>query len=211
MLYRKVNTEFEAWFKGANKKALFVQGARQVGKTTTIREFCRSHYENFIELNFIKKPAVKKAFAGDLDADTIILNLSAMGYGPFVKDKTVIFLDEIQECSDARTAIKFLVEDGSYDYIESGPLLGINYKNSEDETEESDEGDIASVPVGYEDTLDMYPLDFEEFLLACQIPQQVVDTLRRAFDTGKAVPEFIHEQVMERFRQYLVVGGLPKL
>ena len=211
MLYRKVNAEFELWFKGTNKKALFVQGARQVGKTTTIREFCRSHYENFIELNFIKKPTVKKAFAGDLDADTIILNLSAMGFGPFVKGKTVIFLDEIQECSDARTAIKFLVEDGNYDYIESGSLLGINYKNSEDETEESDDGDIASVPVGYEDTLDMYPLDFEEFLLACQMPQQVVDTLRKSFDTGKAVPEFVHEQVMERFRQYLVVGGLPEV
>ena len=130
MLYREVVTAFEEWFSGANKKALFVQGARQVGKTTTIREFCRTHYENLIEINFIKKPTAKRAFDGDLDADTIILNLSAMGYGLFVKGKTAVFLDEIQECPNARTAIKFLVEDGSYDYIESGSLSGVNYKNA---------------------------------------------------------------------------------
>ena len=137
MLYREVVTAFEEWFSGANKKALFVQGARQVGTTTTIREFCRTHYENLIEINFIKKTTAKRAFDGDLDADTIILNLSAMGYGLFVKGKTAVFLDEIQECPNARTAIKFLVEDGSYDYIESGSLSGVNYKNSSDGPEDS--------------------------------------------------------------------------
>lgn len=210
MLYRKVINNFESWFKSTKKKALFVQGARQVGKTTTIRDFCRSHYENFIEVNFIEKPSAKMAFDGDLDVDTIILNLSAMGYGPFVKGKTVVFFDEIQDCPNARTAIKFLVEDGSYDYIESGSLLGINYKEEDDE-EDSDDGDIASVPVGSEDMLDMYPLDFEEFLLACGMTDQVIDCLRKAYVAEKPVPEFIHEQVMTKFRQYLVVGGLPEV
>lgn len=211
MLRRKADAAFESWFSNTKKKALFVDGARQVGKTTTIRQFCASHYENVIEINFIKKPMAKQAFDGDLDAETIVLNLSAMGYGPFVKGHTVIFLDEIQDCPNARTAIKFLVEDGSYDYIESGSLLGINYKDNNEENNDSVEGDIASLPVGSEETLSMFPLDFEEFLWACGITESVIDTLRKSFQTSKPLPEFVHTQMMERFRQYLVVGGLPEI
>ena len=159
MLKRKIDREFEKWFSQPRKKALFVEGARQVGKTTTIRQFCKSHYSNVIEINFVRTSVAKQAFDGNLDADTVIRNLSAMGYGPFVEGKTVIFLDEIQDCPNARTAVKFLVEDGRFDYIESGSLLGINYKESD-----FSEGDIASLPVGSEDILRMYPLDFEEFL-----------------------------------------------
>lgn len=211
MLRRKADAAFESWFSKTRKKALFVEGARQVGKTTTIRQFCATHYENVVEINFIKKPMAKQAFDGNLDADTIILNLSAMGYGPFVKGRTIIFLDEIQDCPNARTAIKFLVEDASYDYIESGSLLGINYKDNKGEHEDSVEGDIASLPVGAEETLSMFPLDFEEFLWACGIAESVIDTLRKSFQTSMPLPEFIHTQMMERFRQYLVVGGLPEI
>jgi len=206
MLRRKIDREFERWFSNGKKKALFVEGARQVGKTTTIRQFCNTHYDNFIEINFIKKPVARQAFDGNLDAETIVMNLSAMGYGPFEKDKTVIFLDEIQDCPNARTALKFLVEDGSYDYIESGSLLGINYKENDEE-----EGDIASLPVGYEDTITMFPLDFEEFLWASGVTEAVIDTLRKSFNTLSPVPDFIHNQIMQYFRQYLVVGGLPEI
>lgn len=206
MLRRKIDKEFERWFLQGGKKALFVEGARQVGKTTTIRHFCATHYKNVVEINFIKKPIAKQAFDGNLDAETIVLNLSAMGYGPFVKGDTVIFLDEIQDCPNARTAVKFLVEDGSFDYIESGSLLGINYK-------ESDEGesDIASLPVGSEDTIMMFPLDFEEFLWACGITETVIDVLRKSFVSQTPVPDFIHNQIIEYFRRYLVVGGLPEI
>lgn len=206
LLKRKADSEFEKWYALPRKKALFVEGARQVGKTTTIRLFCQSHYKNVIEINFIKKPIAKQAFDGNLDEDTIVMNLSAMGYGPFEKGKTVIFLDEIQDCPNARTAVKFLVEEGNFDYIESGSLLGINYKENE-----HIEGDIASLPVGSEQTLSMYPLDFEEFLLACGISEHIIETLRNAYKGSKALPEFIHNQMMERFRQYLVVGGLPEI
>ena len=209
MLRRKADREFEKWFVQPKKKALFVEGARQVGKTTTIRQFCKSHYENFIEVNFIKKPVAKQAFDGNLDAGTIVMNLSAMGFGSFVDGKTVLFFDEIQDCPNARTSIKFLVEDGRFDCIESGSLLGINYK--ENEAADDDEGDIASLPVGSEDILNMYPLDFEEFLWASGISEQVIDTLRESFLTSRPLPEFIHNQIMERFRQYLVVGGLPEI
>lgn len=199
MLKRKIISKLNDWYNNPNKKALLLKGARQVGKTTTIREFAKSHYKNFIEINFEQTPLTKEAFAGNLDAKSIILNLSSMGYGPFEKGKTLIFFDEIQSCPQARTAIKFLVEDGNFDYIESGSLLGINYK------------DVSSYPVGYEQHEDMYPLDFEEFLWACGINDEIIDVLKNSYENISSVPELIHKQIMERFRQYLIVGGMPEV
>ena len=123
MLKRKAIRDLESWYKSTHKKAALVTGARQVGKTTAIREFARQHYRHFVEVNFVKRPIARQAFDGDLDTKTIITNLSAMGFGPFVEGKTLVFFDEIQECPNARTAIKFLIEDHTYDYIESGSLL----------------------------------------------------------------------------------------
>ena len=111
MLRRKVLPQIEEWHQGGCRKALLLTGARQVGKTTVVREFAKQHYAHFVEVNFVKRPIAQKAFDGDLDTKTIITNLSAMGFGPFVEGKTLVFLDEIQECPNARTAIKFLVEE----------------------------------------------------------------------------------------------------
>ncbi|MBR0287082.1 MAG: AAA family ATPase [Bacteroidales bacterium] len=185
-----------------------MDGARQVGKTTTIREFAKRHYKHFVEINFVKRKSAKKAFDGDLDTHTIIMNLSAMGYGPFVKRETLVFFDEIQDCPGARTAIKFLMEDHEYDFIESGSLLGINYKGGDDE--EEDQEIVASYPVGFEEKINMYPLDFEEFLWAVGISNDVIDVLKECYNQKKSVPELIHEQMMKYFRQYLVVGGMPE-
>ena len=151
MLRRKILTHLIKWKNNADKVALLVKGARQVGKTTSICEFGRANYESYIEINFEQSPLARQAFDGNLDARTIILNLSIMGYGPFIEGKTLVFFDEIQSCPNARTAIKFLVEDGRFEYIESGSLLGINYK------------EVSSYPVGFEEQLEMFPLDFEEF------------------------------------------------
>lgn len=198
MLKRKIFNELKKWQQDTTKKALLVKGARQIGKTTVIREFGKSNYANFVEINFEEKPLARKAFDGNLDASTIILNLSAMGFGPFVKGETLVFFDEIQSCPNARTAIKFLVEDGSYDYVESGSLLGINYK------------DVSSYPVGYERQVDMYALDFEEFLWACGVGDKVMEMLHRCFVDIKPVPTFLHDRLMEYFRRYLIVGGMPE-
>ena len=198
LIVRKIDHELKKWKENDHKKALLVKGARQVGKTTSIRIFGKTNYANFIEINFEKTPIAQQAFAGNLDADTVILNLSSMGYGPFVKGQTLVFFDEIQSCPKARTAIKFLVEDGSYDFIESGSLLGINYK------------DVSSYPVGFEEQIDMFPLDFEEFLTACGIQADVLNLLRKCYEEVSAVPQFIHEQIMRLFRQYLIVGGMPE-
>lgn len=199
MLKRKIIKELEAWKGTIANKALLIKGARQVGKTTVVRQFAKANYKNFVEINFEQMPVAKQAFEGNLDARTILLNLSAMGFGPLEPGKTLIFFDEIQSCPKARTAIKFLVEDGQYDYIESGSLLGINYK------------DVSSYPVGFEHELDMYPLDFEEFLWACNISDDVVSMLKDCYASIRPVPDFLHQQIMDRYRQYLVVGGMPEV
>lgn len=198
MLKRKIISQLEAWKAAGSKKALLVKGARQIGKTTAIRKFAKDNYQNFVEINFEETPLARHAFDGNLDARTIILNLSAMGYGPFVKGETLVFFDEIQSCPNARTAIKFLVEDGSYDYVESGSLLGINYR------------DVSSYPVGYERQVEMYALDFEEFLWANGVNAQVIDALRSSFFKKSSVPEFLHSQMTEHFRRYMIVGGMPE-
>ena len=198
-LNRKIVRELEYWKENTPNKALLIKGARQVGKTTIVRQFAKENYKNFIEINFEQMPKAKQAFEGNLDARTILVNLSAMGFGPLEPGQTLIFLDEIQSCPQARTAIKFLVEDGRYDYIESGSLLGINYK------------EVSSYPVGFEREVDMYPLDFEEFLWACGISPDVIDVLRECYAQLLPVPDFLHRQVMERYRQYLIVGGMPEV
>ena len=126
MLKRKIISELVKWKQESSNKALLIKGARQIGKTTIVRQFAMAYYKNMVEINFEQMPMAKQAFEGNLDARTILINLSAMGFGPLEPGQTLIFFDEIQACPKARTAIKFLVEDGQYDYIESGSLLGIN-------------------------------------------------------------------------------------
>lgn len=199
MLKRKVSDDIAKWYQSGCKKALLLTGSRQVGKTTSVREFAKANYPHFVEINFVKYPRAKQAFDGNLDTKTIVTNLSAMGFGPFVEGKTLVFFDEIQECPNARTAIKFLVEEHRYDFIESGSLLGINYKP------------VTSYPVGYEQELKMHPLDFEEFLWANGVSTDVIDTLLHCYRKELPVPPFIHDQMSLFYRQHLVVGGMPNV
>ena len=126
-LQRKAYDDFLKWKSAPDRRALLVTGARQVGKTYLIREFGRNEYEVFLEINFIETPKAREIFEGDLDADTLVANLTAFTKVPLVPGQTLVFFDEIQECPRARTAMKFLVEDGRFDYIESGSLLGVSY------------------------------------------------------------------------------------
>ena len=199
MLKRQVSDDIAKWYQSGCNKALLLTGSRQVGKTTSVRMFAKAHYSHFVEINFVKFPRARQAFDGNLDTKTIVTNLSAMGFGPFVEGETLVFFDEIQECPNARTAIKFLVEEHRYDFIESGSLLGINYKP------------VTSYPVGYEQELKMYPLDFEEFLWANGVGTDVIDTLRHCYQKEQPVPAFIHDQISKFYRQHLVVGGMPNV
>lgn len=198
-LKRKIIKEFEAWKNSKAKKALLVRGARQVGKTTTIRDFAAANYQNLVEINFEEKPSARTAFEGDLDARGLIINLSAMGYGPFEEGRTLIFLDEIQSCPAARTAIKFLVEDGRYDIVESGSLLGVNY------------ADISSFPVGFEHEVEMSALDYEEFLWAAGVSEDVVATAHEAYRKVAPLPDFLHKALMDHYRKFLIIGGMPEV
>jgi hypothetical protein len=199
MLKRKIVSELERWTKESNKKALLLKGARQVGKTTSVREFAKRHYAHFVEINFEKFPTAKQAFGGNLDANTIISQLSIMGFGPFVEHQTLVFFDEIQTCPNARTAIKFLVEDGRFDYIESGSLLGLNY------------ADVSSYPVGFEYSVNMYPMDFEEFLWAKGVAENAIEPLKTTLRDKQPVSDFMHEQLSKYYREYLIVGGMPEV
>lgn len=199
MLYRKAYDKLFDWKKQKNKKALFVVGARQIGKTTIIREFANSHYENFVEINFILDSKASLIFDGSFDADTIISNLTAYVRKPMIPGKTLVLFDEIQECPNVRTAIKFLVEDGRFDYIESGSMLGVKFKN------------VRSYPVGFEEIYQMYPMDFEEYLLANGVQPSTIEGLLESFAAGKPVSETVHEIMLKLFRSYAVVGGMPQV
>ena len=197
MLYRKAYDKLLEWKKQANKKALCIMGARQTGKTTVIRKFGEDQYECFVEINFITDPDSVKIFSGNLDANTIITNLTAYTRKPMIPGKTMVLLDEIQACPDARTAIKFLVEDGRFDYIESGSLLGVKYK------------EVRSYPVGFEELYQMYPMDMEEYLWANGVQKSTIQYLKDCYENGIPVTESIHQTMCKLFYSYIVVGGMP--
>jgi predicted AAA+ superfamily ATPase len=197
MLKRKISTALLEWKNGEKRTALLVKGARQVGKSTSIELFGKENYKSVVKINFVERDDASSAFEGSLDANTVLRKLSALGFGPFIDGETLVFFDEIQMCPNARTAIKFLVQDGRYDYIESGSLLGINYK------------DVRSYPVGFEKRLDMYPLDFEEYLWAKNVGGDVIAYLRECCKDKKAVDPVIHDQMMRLFREYIYIGGMP--
>ncbi len=197
MLKRKIDTKLADFFRPGEKKALLLTGARQTGKTFSIRAFGKSRFKNFIEVNFIESPEAVNLFANARDSSDILLRLSAFVQQPLIKGETLIFFDEVQECKEMVTAIKFLVDEGSYRYILSGSLLGVELS------------DIRSIPVGYLDIFDMYPLDFEEFIRALGITTGVINALRDNFISCKAVDKVIHDKMLELFRLYLIIGGMP--
>jgi len=208
MLKRKIETYLSDWKKSDNKKPLVIKGVRQCGKTYIVKTFANDNYENVVYMNFILEPDKKSAFAGNLDVETIILNLSALIPGSrFVSGKTCIILDEIQECKEARTALKSFDMDGRFDVIATGSLLGVEgYGKRKDKNKGED-----SVPVGYETLVEMYPLDFEEFLWANGIGTNVIETVRACFENETVVPEGIHKAMMELLYRYIIVGGLPEV
>ena len=196
MLKRKIDSYLEQFYKRTNK-ALLVTGARQTGKSFSIRQYGTAHYENFVEINFIEQPEAAEILKGAKNSQDVLVRLSLLTSTPLVAGRTLVFFDEVQECPEMVTAIKFLVDEGSYRYILSGSLLGVELK------------DLRSEPVGYMDVKDMYPLDLEEFLLAMGVSRQVTDGLQRAFEQQQPVDEFVHKKMMELFRLYLIVGGMP--
>ena len=209
MLKRKIESVLVEWKNAESKKPLVIKGIRQCGKTYIVQKFARENYENVVYMNFILEPDKKSAFAGKIDVDTITLNLSALIPGSrFIKGKTCIILDEIQECREARTALKSFQIDGRFDVIATGSLLDVRgYGRSEKKMEDGQD----SIPVGYETVVEMYPLDFEEFLWANGVNDKVIDSVKSCFESETIVPEGIHTVMMELLYRYVIVGGLPEV
>ena len=185
------------WKNNPERKPLIIRGARQVGKTWLMKEFGQSCYERYVYFNFDEEDALKSIFEANKNPQRIIELLSLIAGEKILPEETLVIFDEVQECPEIVTAIKFLVEDGQYRYILSGSLLGVELK------------DIRSMPVGYLSILEMYPLDFREFCRANRVSQTVMDKLKECFEKKQPVDELIHEKMMELFRLYLIVGGMP--
>lgn len=200
MLKRKITRILLDWKKEENKQCLLVRGARQVGKTFIIEQFCKENYESYIYINFELSPTLKDIFNGDLDANTLIMKLEVTFPDIEIKPgKTILFLDEIQNCPNARVALKSFAMDKRIDVIASGSLLGLYYK------------EISSYPVGYEKIVDMYPLDFEEFLWAVGIKESLISEVRKSFENKTPIDEYILAQLNKQFRMFLIVGGMPRI
>lgn len=200
MLKRKIYDALLEWKNKKDRECLLVQGARQIGKTFIIEEFGKRNYASYIYLNFYQNPEHKKIFEGSLEAVEIYKKISLYVRNiRFAEHDTLLFFDEIQECPNARTALKFLAMDNRYDVIASGSLLGLHYR------------EMTSIPVGYERTMEMFSLDFEEFLWAIGKNPDAIAELLKFFAGREKVDDGVNRQFMAALREYLVVGGMPEV
>lgn len=197
-MYRKIDPFIDNFYKNS-RSALLLTGARQIGKTYSIRAAAKRNFENFVEINFITSPDAVGIFKDVNDVNDILFRLSAFVNVPLVKGKTLIFFDEVQVCPEAVTYIKFLVDEGSFRYALSGSLLGVELNN------------LRSEPVGYLTVKEMFPLDLEEFFLAVGLSEDVIKSLRGNWNQVAPVDDFVHRRLLDAFRLYLIVGGMPQV
>lgn len=200
MLKRKITNDLIQWYNNQNKQSLIIEGARQVGKTFIIKKFAEEYYKKqFIEINFIFQPQMKELFDGDISPDSLYLKLSLLYRDQFSSsNKILLFLDEIQACPNAITALKSFTLDGRIDVIASGSLLGVHYNQ------------VTSFPVGHVQRLTLYPLDFEEFLWAMK-HEDSIKTLENYYNNKSKVPKVIHDEFLKIFRSYVAIGGMPEV
>lgn len=198
MLKRKFYDTLLDWKARKPQTCLLVKGARQIGKTFIIDRFGKDNYQSYIYINFIEMPQAKDIFNGELSAETVFSRITLVfPESRYIENDTLIFLDEIQQCPNARTALKFLAQDKRYDVIASGSLLGILYK------------EVPSIPVGYEEPVEMFSLDFEEYLWAAGYDDTKITALRDYFNKKEKVPDAIHDKIMALLREYITIGGMP--
>ncbi|MDD4525828.1 MAG: AAA family ATPase [Lachnospiraceae bacterium] len=199
MLKRTVDDELIKWAESDSGKCLMLRGARQVGKTFSSEQLGKSKFESVVSVNFLEQPELKSVFTGNLDTNSLIMNFSVyLPSARFVPEKTLIILDEIQECPEAVTSLKFWAKDNRFKVIATGSMLGIDFKRP------------ISYPVGSVEYINMHPLSFREFLYAAGINDDVIGVLEQCCNEYRKVPDAINERMMNLLRQYLVVGGMPE-
>lgn len=197
MLRRKIMKSYQDWLDAPQKTALLVTGARQVGKTYSMKQFAQEHFKHVAVVDFVEHPDLVGIFQGAHGAKEILQRLSLAIEEPLVPGETLVFFDEVQECTEIVSAIKYLVEEGSFRYALSGSLLGVELE------------DIRSVPVGYTTDLRMYPLDFEEFCWSQGVEEGVFDELRACWNDLRPIDPFVHKRLLNLYSKYLVIGGMP--
>ena len=197
MLSRNISNKIKEYLRENKQKALLIDGARQVGKTYIIRAILNELYIDYIEINFIENKDARDLFSNFNDTTDILNRISVLANKELKKGNTVIFFDEVQEVKELVTAIKFLVEEGSYKYILSGSMLGVELQ------------DIKSQPVGYLDEIKMYPMDFTEFITAVGVKNDTIEIIKDCFNNNKKVDDIINNKMLELFRLYCIVGGMP--
>ena len=205
MFERKIYQKMLMWKRNQSvkKKALIIKGARQIGKTTIVKKFAKENYKNVIYINFMQNETIKKVFNNDLTVDILIRGISANIQNiRFVANETVIIFDEIQECANARASIKFFMEDGRFDIIATGSLLGIRGYNKKKSK---------GIPTGFETTLYMKSMDFEEFLWAKGVDKNVIEYLKECYYTHSKIDESINSKFFDYFNEYICVGGMPEV
>lgn len=208
ILRRKFYDYLLAWKASKGAECLLVNGARQVGKTYIVERFGRREYESYVYLNFLKNPEHRAVFEGSLEPAEVYKRLSLyVSNVRLVEHDTLIFIDEIQACAKARTALKFLALDQRYDVVASGSLLGIHHRDASDSTPDEE----LSIPVGYEREVLMHALDFEEYLWACGVGDDAVAELRILAQTAERLPDALLRRYQGLLREYLVVGGMPRV
>lgn len=208
MYKRKIESFLSDWKNTPNHKPLVIKGCRQCGKTSSVVAFAKKHYKHVIYIDFHEQEQLCALFAGSLSIDYLTMAISASVLGAqFVPKQTCLVLDEIQNCPRARSSLKFFMKDGRYDVICTGSLLGVSgYKNAEQIKAE----DQATIPVGAETIVEMYPMDFEEWLWANGINEQVFDFLRKSLQDETPIPADIHQRLRQLLLEYVVVGGMPE-
>lgn len=209
MYKRRIEDIFQTWLDNPSHKPLVVKGVRQCGKTSSVVDFARRHFKHVVYLDFREHPDYKKFFTPNLEVDAIIMRITAaMPRVEIETGKTCFVFDEIQDCPWARSALKYFHLDGRYEVMCTGSLLGVSgYKTAEEQREEEN----ASIPVGFEDIVEMYPMDFEEWLWANGIQNVHFEYLRKCLAGEIPVEEALHDRFRELLHQYVVVGGMPEV
>ncbi|MEE0265837.1 MAG: ATP-binding protein [Acutalibacteraceae bacterium] len=198
-MYRKIMKYLEEWKKSPHRKPLILQGARQVGKTYSVLEFGRNHYENVAYFNFESNPKLADTFAESISPDYLIPILSHIAGQTIIKEKTLIIFDEVQMCERALTSLKYFCEEApEYHIIVAGSLLGVAVNREK-----------FSFPVGKVDMKTLYPMDLEEFMLALG-EDMLVGKIKKCFADNIPMPSVLHDAAIGIYRQYLVVGGMPE-
>lgn len=200
---RKILNEIKKWEDSLKikKRALIIKGLRQIGKTTVVKEYCQSKYENVVYINFMDLESIKKIFDKDLIVDDIIRDLSAALPGEkFIPFKTVIIFDEIQECVNARASIKPFMLDGRFDIICTGSLIGLRGYNKKKGK---------GIPTGFEYTIQMFSMDFEEYLWARGIDEKLIEYIKDCYKNGLMVSDSVNNSFMQYYKEYLCIGGMP--